>query len=56
MALKRLQLHVLPRGTFHKWLKSKNKFGGQHKVPRLSNNRDFVEEILSFAGRQNIEY
>jgi hypothetical protein len=36
----------LPRDTFFKWLKSKNKLGGQNKVPRLSNDRKFVEEIL----------
>jgi len=32
-------------GTFNKWLKSKNKLGGQNKVPRLSNTREFIEEI-----------
>ena len=31
---------------FYDWLKKKNKLGGQHKVPRLSNKRDFVEELL----------
>jgi len=34
------------KGTFHKWLSSKNKLGGQFKVPRLSNERKYVEEIL----------
>lgn len=33
--------------TFFNWLKSKEKLGGQHKVPRLANHRKFVEEILS---------
>jgi len=32
---------------FYDWLKSKEKLGGQHKVPRLSNRRDFIEELLS---------
>ena len=36
----------LPSGTFYEWLKRKNKLGGQHKIPRLSNSRDFVEELL----------
>jgi hypothetical protein len=38
---------VIPikKGTFYNWLKSKNKLGGQNKVPRLSNNRKFVDEI-----------
>ena len=40
------QIKILPDGTFHRWLKQKGKLGGQHKVPRLSNNREFVEEIL----------
>lgn len=33
------------KGAFHEWLKQKGKLGGQHKVPRLSNERVFVEEI-----------
>jgi hypothetical protein len=33
------------KGTFHNWLKMKNKLGGQNKVPRLANNRDYLEEI-----------
>jgi len=37
-------------GTFHKWLKSKNKLGGQNKVPRLSNNREYIEEMYIAAG------
>lgn len=34
-------------GTFYNWLKINGKLGGQNKVPRLSNNRDIVEQILS---------
>lgn len=33
-------------GTFYNWLKYKDKLGGQHKIPRLSNSREFVEELL----------
>jgi hypothetical protein len=40
-------LHAMPQGTFYNWLKSKNKLGGQHKVPRLSNERKILDEILS---------
>ncbi len=40
-------IHCLEKGTFHKWLQKKGKLGGQHKVPRLSNNREYVDEILS---------
>jgi len=38
--------HFVEKGTFHRWLKSKNKLGGQHKVPRLLNNREILEQIL----------
>ncbi|MEJ6980721.1 GH3 auxin-responsive promoter family protein [Pedobacter sp. P351] len=46
MALQRPTVHVAPEGTFYKWLKHKGKLGGQHKVPRLANERKYVEEIL----------
>lgn len=36
----------MPSGTFYQWLKRKNKLGGQHKIPRLSNSREFVDELL----------
>ena len=36
---------AVPQGTFFNWLKSKGKLGGQNKVPRLSNNRNYVDEI-----------
>jgi len=39
----------LPRGTFYKWLSVKGKLGGQHKVPRLSNNRKIVDEVLGMV-------
>lgn len=40
------QIIIAPKGTFYKWLKKHNKLGGQHKIPRLSNNRIFIDEIL----------
>ncbi|MGF6845303.1 hypothetical protein QFZ51_000538 [Chitinophaga sp. W3I9] len=42
-------VRVLPEGTFCEFLKSKGKLGGQHKVPRLNNDRKYLEEILQFA-------
>lgn len=48
IALERLKIHFAPTGTFMKWLEGKGKLGGQNKVPRLSNERDFLEEIISF--------
>jgi hypothetical protein len=47
IALRLPIVHILPKGHFTKWLHSKNKVGGQHKVPRLSNERVILEEILS---------
>ncbi|HPY81907.1 MAG TPA: GH3 auxin-responsive promoter family protein, partial [Bacteroidales bacterium] len=38
-------------GTFYAWLKAKGKLGGQHKVPRLSNTREYIDDILLY---QNI--
>jgi len=39
----------VPHKTFYLWLKKKNKLGGQYKVPRLSNNRKYVDEILEMV-------
>ncbi len=41
-------VHALPKGTFSNWLKSKGKLGGQHKVPRLCNDRKMIEEIQAY--------
>ncbi|WP_018628399.1 GH3 auxin-responsive promoter family protein [Niabella aurantiaca] len=50
IALKMPVVHALPKGLFIDWLHHKGKLGGQHKVPRLSNDRALLEEILSFYG------
>ena len=47
LALVSPKIHSVPQGTFYNWLKSKNKLGGQHKVPRLSNDRSYLEDILA---------
>jgi hypothetical protein len=39
-------VHSLPKGTFAEWLRSKGKLGGQHKVPRLNNERTYINDIL----------
>jgi hypothetical protein len=49
IALAKPIVHVLQKGVFTSWLKSKGKLGGQHKVPRLSNERTYLEEILAMA-------
>jgi hypothetical protein len=46
IALRLPIIHSLQKNTFDHWLKSKGKLGGQHKVPRLSNERKMIEEIL----------
>jgi len=40
------KIHVARKHLFYDWLKKHNKLGGQHKIPRLSNNRDYMDELL----------
>ena len=47
IALRMPVVHAMKAGTFTEWLRTKGKVGGQHKVPRLSNERKIVEEILA---------
>jgi hypothetical protein len=47
IALRMPVIHSLQKGIFNDWLRSKGKLGGQHKVPRLSNERKLLEEILA---------
>jgi hypothetical protein len=42
-------VRVVQKGTFHQWLQQKGKLGGQHKVPRLSNDRTILNEIVSIC-------
>jgi len=46
MALCRPKVHNAPANTFYDWLKAKDKLGGQHKVPRLANERKYLDDIL----------
>jgi hypothetical protein len=48
LMLKLPLIHNVPQQTFFRWLKSKGKMGGQNKVPRLYNERKYVDEILKF--------
>jgi hypothetical protein len=48
IALRQPIVHNLQKGIFNAWLKSKGKLGGQHKVPRLSNERNFIDDILRY--------
>ena len=47
LTLQPLEIVVARRGLFNDWLKSRGKLGGQHKVPRLANNRDIIDQVLA---------
>ncbi|MDB4752618.1 GH3 auxin-responsive promoter family protein [Winogradskyella sp.] len=47
MTLNKPVIHSARTNLFYDWLKEKNKLGGQHKVPRLSNDRVFINELLN---------
>ncbi len=49
MALMAPVVHSVPQGTFYQWMKKRGKLGGQNKVPRLSNNREFLDDILQMT-------
>ncbi|MCC6187180.1 MAG: GH3 auxin-responsive promoter family protein, partial [Chitinophagaceae bacterium] len=49
IALRMPIVHQMPSGGFGQWLKDKKKLGGQHKVPRLSNERNILEEMLPYC-------
>lgn len=53
ITLQHLEVVKARRGLFNDWLKSKGKLGGQHKVPRLNNNRDIIEQMLRFNTAKN---
>ena len=55
LALKEPILHSVPKGTFYNWMKQRGKLGGQNKVPRLSNGREFVDDILEMTSSNRIE-
>lgn len=46
ITMQELELIAAPKGLFNEWLKQKGKLGGQHKVPRLSNSRKHIDELL----------
>ena len=40
------KVHMARENLFYDWLKANDKLGGQHKIPRLSNKREYIEELL----------
>ena len=53
ITLQHLEVVVAREGLFDDWLKSKGKLGGQHKVPRLANNRNIIDEVLEMNKQEN---
>jgi hypothetical protein len=51
MTLNPLKVNVARTNLFYDWLKTHNKLGGQHKIPRLSNQRDYLEELLAMQAK-----
>ncbi len=47
LTLNKPKIHIARQQLFYDWLKQNNKLGGQHKIPRLSNTRDYMEDLLS---------
>jgi hypothetical protein len=47
MTLNPLIVNIAKQGLFYDWLKDQDKLGGQHKIPRLSNNRNYLEQLKS---------
>jgi hypothetical protein len=50
LTLEKLHLIVAPQGTFYKWMKNRGKIGGQNKIPRLSNDRKYLDDLLKLIG------
>ncbi len=46
MTLNALKVNVAREHLFYNWLKEQDKLGGQHKIPRLSNDRDYLEQLI----------
>ena len=51
ITLQHLEIIEARKGLFNDWLKMRGKLGGQHKVPRLSNSRDAMEQLLQLNGK-----
>ncbi|SMD35479.1 GH3 auxin-responsive promoter [Reichenbachiella faecimaris] len=52
IALKMPTLHSAKPGTFYEWMKRRGKLGGQNKVPRLANDRQYIDDILELVNSQ----
>lgn len=48
MALDIPKMHFAKTGTFYRWMENRGKLGGQHKVPRLANTREYIDDLIKF--------
>ena len=55
IALRSPLVRSVPKGLFSSWLRSKGKLGGQHKVPRLCNDRKYMDEIYVLMEAEEVE-
>jgi len=53
MTLNQLKINVARQDLFYDWLKENDKLGGQHKIPRLSNQRDYLEQLMNMQRFEN---
>ncbi len=52
MALEMPHLVMVPSGTFYAWMKERGKVGGQNKIPRLSNDRQYIDQLLGLLDKK----
>ena len=52
ITLEKPKVVVAPQGTFYNWMKQRGKVGGQNKIPRLSNDRQYLDQLLSLLKRE----
>ena len=50
ISLENPEIIIARKGLFYNWMKNKNKLGGQNKIPRLSNSRKYMEELIILNG------
>jgi hypothetical protein len=56
MTLNELKINIARENLFYDWLKENNKLGGQHKIPRLSNQRDYLEQLKAMQQSVNSKF
>lgn len=47
LTLEKPHLIIAPKGTFYSWMKQRGKVGGQNKIPRLANNREYLDQLIN---------